>query len=195
MSLLVIRKGEYNVRCKTFLYCTREVTISWNLLSCVLKRNDLIIKLFLALYLVSIYVEYMYICVHMCIMNASTRWRIFIFMFSLLTFSIPRCHISSHSLVCIIIYIYCRNRTKYQQRAQIYLSIWLILLYVHSKLSNITIRVILDTYHLNVISIILFFDIFFFFWDIYHNIIYAIIWIGVHRTAETFMLYFSCHSQ
>ena len=35
----------------------------------MLKRNNLVIKLFLALYLVSIYVEYMYMCVHMCIMN------------------------------------------------------------------------------------------------------------------------------
>ena len=35
----------------------------------MLKRNYLITKLFLALYLVSIYVKYMYICVHMCIMN------------------------------------------------------------------------------------------------------------------------------
>ena len=28
------------------------------------KDNEIIIKLFIALYLVSIYVEYMYICVH-----------------------------------------------------------------------------------------------------------------------------------
>ena len=35
----------------------------------MLKRNDLVTKIFLALYLVSTYVEYMYMCVHMCIMN------------------------------------------------------------------------------------------------------------------------------
>ena len=35
----------------------------------MLKRNDLVIAIFLVLYLVSIYVEYMYMCVRMCIMN------------------------------------------------------------------------------------------------------------------------------
>ena len=35
----------------------------------VLNINDLVIKLFLDLYLVKIYVEYIYMCVHMCIMN------------------------------------------------------------------------------------------------------------------------------
>ena len=35
----------------------------------MLKRNDLIIQLFLALYLVSIYVEYMYMHIHIFIMN------------------------------------------------------------------------------------------------------------------------------
>ena len=35
----------------------------------MLKINSLAIKLFLALYLVSIYVEYIYMWVHMCIMS------------------------------------------------------------------------------------------------------------------------------
>ena len=43
------------------------------------------------------------------------------------------------------------------------------------KLSNITIRVILDTHHLNIISNILCFDIFSLFRAIYHNTIHAII--------------------
>ena len=49
------------------------MTLSWKLLFCVLKRNDLFIKIFLELYLVSIYVEYMYMCVHICIMNLYAR--------------------------------------------------------------------------------------------------------------------------
>ena len=39
----------------------------------MLKRNELIIKIFLELYLVSIYVEYMFMCVHMCIMNLNVH--------------------------------------------------------------------------------------------------------------------------
>ena len=50
----------------------------------VLKINDLIIKLFPVLYLVSIYVKYVYICVDMCIINARTWWCICVLMFSLL---------------------------------------------------------------------------------------------------------------
>ena len=55
---------------------------------------------------------------------------------------------------------------------------------MHFKLGNSTIRVVLDTHHLNIISIILCFNIFPLFWAIYHNTIYAIIWIGIHRTLE-----------
>ena len=43
-----------------------------------------------------------------------------------------------------------------------YLSIWLLWFYIHSKLGIINIRYILDTQHLNIISIISCFDIFFF---------------------------------
>ena len=39
------------------------------LVLCVEEKNDMVTKLFLVLYLVSIYVENMYMCVHMCIMN------------------------------------------------------------------------------------------------------------------------------
>ena len=61
--------GKKNLRFKTFIYCTREMTLSWKILFCVLKRNDLITKIYLDLYLASIYVEYMYMCVHTCTMN------------------------------------------------------------------------------------------------------------------------------
>ena len=57
-----------NINCKTFLYCTREINLSLKLFL-VLKRNDNVIKTLFALYLISIYVEYMYSCEHMCIMN------------------------------------------------------------------------------------------------------------------------------
>ena len=36
---------------------------------CVLLRNNHVTKLCLALHLVGIYIEYMYMYVHMCIMN------------------------------------------------------------------------------------------------------------------------------
>ena len=49
------------------MYNRNECVIK--LLFCVLKRNNFVIKLFLALYSDSIYVEYMYIFVHMFIMN------------------------------------------------------------------------------------------------------------------------------
>ena len=65
------------------------MTLSWKLLFCMLERNDLIIKLFLDLYLVSIYVEYMYMCIHMCIMNEYKWLCIYIFMFNLLFGSFP----------------------------------------------------------------------------------------------------------
>ena len=39
----------------------------------MLKINSLAIKLFLALYLVSIYVEYIYMWVHMCIMSMNVQ--------------------------------------------------------------------------------------------------------------------------
>ena len=58
-----------NVRYKTFIYCTREITLSYKILFCEVKRKDHAIKRFLALYLGSIYVEYIYIFVHMCTMN------------------------------------------------------------------------------------------------------------------------------
>ena len=45
------------------------MTLSQKLFLCVLKRNYLVTKLFLDLYLVGIYVEYMYMSVHMCIIN------------------------------------------------------------------------------------------------------------------------------
>ena len=45
------------------------MTMTWKLLFFVLNISYLVTKLFLALYLVSIYVEYMYMGVHMCIIN------------------------------------------------------------------------------------------------------------------------------
>ena len=43
----LVRKGEKNVRCKTFLYSTREMTVSWKILFVwVWKRNDCTMKLF-----------------------------------------------------------------------------------------------------------------------------------------------------
>ena len=92
-------------------------------------------------------------------------------------------------------FIYRRNRTNSQWRALIYLSIWLIWSNVYFKLGNITIRVILDTHNLNIINSILCFNIFFFFLAICHNTVYTIIWIGVHRMYEPFVLYFSFHFQ
>ena len=47
----------------------KKKNLSRKLLFVMLNRNDPVIKIFLALYLVSLYVEYMYICVYMCIMN------------------------------------------------------------------------------------------------------------------------------
>ena len=52
----LVRKVKENICCKTFRYCTREMNLSWKLLFFVLKRNEFIIKLFL-------YVECMYIWV------------------------------------------------------------------------------------------------------------------------------------
>ena len=63
------------------------------------------------------------------------------------------------------------------------------------KLGNSTIRQILDTQHLNIISIISCFDIFPFFQKYYHYTIYAIISIGVNHTAEPFTLYIRCYLQ
>ena len=45
----------------------------------ILNKNDLIIKLFLDLFLVSIYVKYMYMCVHMCIMNMHVHGGAYVF--------------------------------------------------------------------------------------------------------------------
>ena len=72
--VLLVNNGHYwlvwkvkdNINCKTMLYCTREITLSWKKII-MLNINGLVIKLFPALYLVIIYIEYM--CVHMCIMN------------------------------------------------------------------------------------------------------------------------------
>ena len=50
----------YNVHCKTFLYCAMEMTWSWTLLFCVLNTNDIAIKLFIDIYLVII-------CVYICV--------------------------------------------------------------------------------------------------------------------------------
>ena len=52
-----------------------------------------------------------------------------------------------------------------------------------------------DTQHLNIISIISYFDIFSFFGHYYYYTIYAIVIISLHRTAGTFTLSLSCHSQ
>ena len=51
----------------------------------MLNRNNLFVKLFIALYLVSIYVEYVYVFKY--VYHESTRkcWQICIFMFSLLS--------------------------------------------------------------------------------------------------------------
>ena len=43
------------------------MNLSWKLLFCVLNRNYLVTKLCVNLSVVSVYVEYMYMCVHMCI--------------------------------------------------------------------------------------------------------------------------------
>ena len=48
----------------------------------------------------------------------------------------------------------------------------------------------LDTEHLNIISIISCFDILFYFGKCYHYLIYANILIFLNSTAETSMLYF-----
>ena len=56
-----------NVRCKTFLYCTREITLSWKFLFCMLKINYLVIKLFLELHLnrICAYICVSWICTYM----------------------------------------------------------------------------------------------------------------------------------
>ena len=45
----------------------------------MLKINNLDIKIFHALYIFRIYVEYMYMCVHMCIMNHKVHGGAYIF--------------------------------------------------------------------------------------------------------------------
>ena len=90
-----------------------------------------------------------------------------------MTWSSPICHLRSHSPVCIDFYlfivgigpilnkelkfIYLSDRSDHTCVFQLGIS---------------TIRVILDTQHFRIISIILCFDIFFFFWAIYHNTAY-----------------------
>ena len=70
------------------------------------------------------------------------------------------------------------------------------LLYMRFKLGNSTIKYICDTQHLNIISIISYFDIYIlFFGHSYHCTIYAIILISLHRTAGPFTLSFSCYPQ
>ena len=59
-------------------------------------------------------------------------------------------------------------------------SIWL---YVRFMLGDITIRYIYDTQHLNIIYIISYSDILTFFEHYYYYNTYAIILIGLHRTA------------
>ena len=67
-----------NVCCNTLLYCTREITLSWKLLFCMLKINKLVIKLFFALYCFSI-------CVYICVSWIFTCMVAYMyFMFSLL---------------------------------------------------------------------------------------------------------------
>ena len=75
----LVWKVKENGRCKISIYCKREMNLSWKRLLITLNKNDLIIKIFLELCLVIIYDEYMYMCIHMCIMKC-----IHIFMFSLL---------------------------------------------------------------------------------------------------------------
>ena len=75
---MVIRKGKYNVHCKTFPHCTREMNISQKLLFCMLKINDLAVKLFPDLYYL------VYVCTYVYHRYACTRLRICINMFSLL---------------------------------------------------------------------------------------------------------------
>ena len=62
------------------------MTLSWKLLFIMLKRNDLVIKTFIATYLVSIYG--FFICIYMCAYlyheYALTWLRACIFVFSLL---------------------------------------------------------------------------------------------------------------
>ena len=50
----------------------------------VLKRNYLITKLFIALYLVHIYVVYIYVCTYVCQESSRKRRQIYILMFYLL---------------------------------------------------------------------------------------------------------------
>ena len=68
ISLLAIKscywlpyKGKYNIHFKTFRYCTREIILSWKLFFIMLKINDLVIKLFISLYLVVIYYSCIFI--------------------------------------------------------------------------------------------------------------------------------------
>ena len=81
----LVWKVKYNVCYKTLRHFTREMTLSWNLLFCMLNINDLLIKLFIFLYLVSIYVWiYLYVCTYVYHGNVCTWWFICIFMFFLL---------------------------------------------------------------------------------------------------------------
>ena len=45
----------------------------------MLKRNDLVIKMFFALYFVRIYVKYMHMCVHLCTMNQNIYGGAYVF--------------------------------------------------------------------------------------------------------------------
>ena len=73
----------HKVRCQTFLYCKRETKMSLKLLFIMLNRHDHIIKLSISLYLVIIYIEYMYMCVHMCIMNLHVHVGAYLFSYFL----------------------------------------------------------------------------------------------------------------
>ena len=62
----LVRKVENNLRCKTFLYSTIEMTVSWKPWSFffwVWKRNDRVLKTISALFFLSIYIC-LYICKH-----------------------------------------------------------------------------------------------------------------------------------
>ena len=71
------------------------------------------------------------------------------------------------------------------------LSIWLLWLSLYLRLGNNTIRYILGTQHLNIISTILCFDIFSFegILSLHHILLYFIRH-KLHCTADTLMLYF-----
>ena len=86
------QEGKKKVCCKTFLYCKREMNMSWKLLFCALKINDLIITLFHYLYLLSI-------CVYICV-----SW-IFTYMVYVYVFSSFPCYFLDWKWLCHYVYI------------------------------------------------------------------------------------------